>query len=91
MAAPFLIVDGYNLLHAAGLARMLYGPGDLERARQRLLSLLAERLRSDERRRCRIVFDAQTDLGGRPRCCNHHGITVQLRRRDRTPTRKSNG
>lgn len=76
MSAPFLIIDGYNLLHAAGLARMQYGPGDLERARRRLLALLAEKLRSDERRRCTVVFDAQQAPGDLPRQFDHHGITV---------------
>jgi predicted RNA-binding protein with PIN domain len=75
---PFLIIDGYNLLHAAGLARMHYGPGDLDRARQKLLALLAERLRFEERRRCCVVFDALHDHSGRPRRTNHFGIDVQF-------------
>lgn len=59
MATPFLIVDGYNLLHAAGLARLRYAPGDLERARHRLLALLCEKLTAAEQLRCTVVFDAQ--------------------------------
>jgi len=77
MSAPYLLIDGYNLLHAAGLARMQYGPGDLERARHRLLALLAEKLRADERSRCTVVFDAQQApqdlLPSQP----HHGISVR--------------
>lgn len=58
MSAPFLIIDGYNLMHAAGLARANYGPGDLARQRHELLVRLARLLTSDERKRCTVVFDA---------------------------------
>ena len=78
MSAPFLIIDGYNLLHAAGLARVQYGPGDLERARHRLASLLAEKLRADERPRCVVIFDAQQAPSDVPRQSQHHGITLQF-------------
>lgn len=54
-----LLIDGYNLLHAAGLARRRYGPGDLERSRHELLRLIAGQM-SDEQRRCTtFVFDAK--------------------------------
>ncbi len=59
MATPFLLIDGYNLLHAAGLARVRYAPGDLERARHRLVAMLSEKLTPAERLRCTVVFDAQ--------------------------------
>jgi uncharacterized protein len=58
MALPFLIIDGYNLMHAWGLARQRYGPGDLERLRERYLRQLANRLSEDQRRRTTVVFDA---------------------------------
>jgi len=58
MAKQFLIIDGYNLMHAAGLARPRYGPGDLERSRNRLLRFLKSALPDDLRRRTTIVFDA---------------------------------
>lgn len=78
MSPPFLLIDGYNLLHAAGFARLQYGPGDLERARRRVLVLLAEKLRADERPRCTVVFDAQQAFGDLPQQADHHGITVQF-------------
>jgi uncharacterized protein len=59
VATPFLLIDGYNLLHAAGLARVRYAPGDLERLRHRLVAMLAEKLTPAERLRCTVVFDAQ--------------------------------
>lgn len=61
-----LIIDGYNLLHAAGLARTSYGPGDLERVRNRLVARLANLLTDDERRRTVIVFDAKDAPPGLP-------------------------
>ncbi len=60
MGVPFLIIDGYNLLHAAGLARIRYAPGDLERLRTRLLGMLAEKLLPVEQLRCTVVFDGQS-------------------------------
>ena len=58
MTSKFLVIDGYNLLHAAGLARATYGPGDLARKRLELLVKLARRLTIEERKRCTVVFDA---------------------------------
>ena len=48
---PRLLIDGYNLLHAAGLARRRYGRDGLERSRNRLLDLLAGLLTDAERPR----------------------------------------
>lgn len=62
-----LLIDGYNLLHAAGLARRTYGPGEFERTRQRLLKLVAGQLLARERERTTVVFDApQQSLGPSP-------------------------
>ena len=58
MARRFYLIDGYNLLHAAGLARDHYAPGAFERQRVKLLNFLAWRLNADERSRTTIVFDA---------------------------------
>lgn len=58
MPLPYHLIDGYNLLHAAGLARATYGPGDLERARTGLLVRIADGLGDAERERTTVVFDA---------------------------------
>lgn len=76
MGAPFLIIDGYNLLHAAGLARLRYGPGDLDRARFRMLGMLCEKLTADEQSRCTVVFDARNSPSDIPRDVMHHGLRV---------------
>jgi predicted RNA-binding protein with PIN domain len=76
VSTPFLLIDGYNLLHAAGLARVRYAPGDLERARHRLIAMLSEKLTPAERLRCTVVFDAQEAPYGQPRESQVHDITV---------------
>jgi predicted RNA-binding protein with PIN domain len=54
-----VIIDGYNLLHAAGLARPTYGAGDLDRARRRLLLRVADLIDEAYRELFTIVFDAK--------------------------------
>lgn len=76
MSVPFLLIDGYNLLHAAGLARPRYGPGDLERARHRLVAMLCEKLTPAEQSRCTVVFDAQNAPADVQREARQHEILV---------------
>jgi predicted RNA-binding protein with PIN domain len=54
-----LLIDGYNLMYAAGFVRARYGPGDLERCRLRLLNLVAGHLDEAQRLRTTIIFDAR--------------------------------
>lgn len=58
MPLTYHLVDGYNLLHAAGLARATYGPDDYERVRFALLVKIAEGLDDASRARTTVVFDA---------------------------------
>lgn len=67
MPKPFLIIDGYNLMHAAGMSSRRYGPGQFEKSRHRFLRFLANHLGERERRRTTIVFDAQNARPGGPR------------------------
>ncbi|MBT4866574.1 MAG: hypothetical protein HON53_15840 [Planctomycetaceae bacterium] len=67
MAQSYLIIDGYNLMHAAGMARHKYGPGDLERCRKRVLHFLSQHLSAAERARTTVVFDAADAPPGLPR------------------------
>ena len=71
MAAPFHIIDGYNLLHAAGLGRPTYGPGDLQRVRNRLLSHLRTHLAAAERAGCTRVYSEDLSDGQ-----DYDGVTV---------------
>lgn len=76
MSAPILLIDGYNLLHAAGLAQSEYRPGDLLRCRTRLLKLLLGKLSSAEIQTTTIVFDARDPPPDRPARVVISGITV---------------
>ena len=58
MARLYLVIDGYNLMHAAGLGRSEYGPGELERNRQRLLTRVAGVLDEQIAADTLVVFDA---------------------------------
>jgi predicted RNA-binding protein with PIN domain len=69
-----LLIDGYNLLHAAGLARRRYGPGDLERCRRDLLRLIAGQLSDEQRRRTTVVFDAKDP----PPDAGRHGTHAEI-------------
>ena len=61
-----LLIDGYNLLHAAGLAKERYAPGDLHRRRARLLQRLGVLLDSLVQQRTTVVFDARRDPPDEP-------------------------
>ena len=78
MSAPFVIVDGYNLMHAAGLARARYAPGDLKRQRHRMLVRLTSEMTAEERIRCTVVFDAIEAPSGLERSYRHGEITVMF-------------
>jgi len=78
MATPYLIIDGYNLIHAAGLARPSYGPGDLERCRHRLLRLLVNYLTDRELERAKVVFDAIEAPAGLPNRMKFEGLQVRF-------------
>ncbi|QDU81367.1 YacP-like NYN domain protein [Polystyrenella longa] len=60
MAKTYRLIDGYNLMHAAGMARERYGPGDLERFRNRFITWLASHLATSELATATLVFDAQS-------------------------------
>lgn len=56
-----VLIDGYNLLHAAGLARKRYGPGELQRRRATLLQKLASLMDPAVQARTTVVFDSQRE------------------------------
>ena len=53
-----ILIDGYNLMHAAGLMQPRFGPGGLEKARRALIGMLGGAL-GDEAARTTVVFDAR--------------------------------
>jgi hypothetical protein len=76
MAHVFLLIDGYNLMHAAGMARERYGPGDLQRARERLLKFLFQRLVPSELSKTTIVFDSREAPPGLPAGWLDKGVQI---------------
>lgn len=76
MPQPFILIDGYNLMHASGLARRTYGPGDLEVCRNRLLQQLAARLNEAACQRTTVVFDAFESNSNDRRHQHLHGLSV---------------
>jgi predicted RNA-binding protein with PIN domain len=76
VAARFLLIDGYNLLHAAGMARRSYGPGDLQRCRERLLRHLVSHLTAAEIGRALVVFDAREPPPDRPANQIYRGLRI---------------
>ena len=74
-----LIIDGYNLLNAAGITPREPGPATFERSRQALLNFLVWALEPDELRKTTVVFDAGPNAPRNlPRTFSHHGITVRF-------------
>ena len=76
MPLPFVIIDGYNLMHAAGMARARYGPGGFEKSRNRFLNYVINRLRPEELARTTIVFDAGQSRNDGTRESELEGMTV---------------
>ena len=75
------LIDGYNLLHALGLARKHGGRAAWDRARRILLDWLADR-HGAIAGTVTVIFDAQNSLGGVVEE-THRGLRV-LRDRGRT-------
>lgn len=71
-----ILIDGYNLLHASGVAGRGRGPGWLERSRRALLNFLAASLDDEQRARTTVVFDAKCAPPDLPRQVTHRGLTV---------------
>jgi predicted RNA-binding protein with PIN domain len=76
VGARFLLIDGYNLLHAAGLARTDYLPDELRRQREKLLRLVARQLSAAEVPRVTVIFDARDPTVDRPNTSRFAGMAV---------------
>jgi predicted RNA-binding protein with PIN domain len=71
------LIDGYNLLHAMGVARRRMGKDGLERARQNLLGLLHGSF-GDESGNVTVIFDAARPPPGVPAELDYRGIHVRF-------------
>lgn len=73
-----LLIDGYNLMYAAGIVGAGRGPGGLERSRAALVRFVAESLDDAERGSVVIVFDAAGAPPGLPATLVASGLTVRF-------------
>ncbi|HJN09188.1 MAG: NYN domain-containing protein [Pirellulaceae bacterium] len=71
-----ILIDGYNLLHAAGIIPRGIGTGTLQHARSALLNWLVAALEPDQVAETTVVFDAANPPAGLPRRVDHQGLTV---------------
>jgi uncharacterized protein len=69
------LIDGYNLMHAVGLAHAAMPAARFERARARLLDWLADGVRG--RAELLVVFDAQNAPYSSPEAL-HRGVRVRF-------------
>lgn len=80
VAPMAIIVDGYNLLHAAGWLPEVPGPGSFERARRAVVNFVAESAGDELARGVTIVFDATDAPPGLPVESTVRGIVVRFAR-----------
>jgi hypothetical protein len=73
-----LLIDGYNLMHAAGVVAGGAGPGGLERSRLALLNFIAESVPSETLAVTTVVFDAAGAPPGLPSTLSHRGLVVRF-------------
>lgn len=71
-----LLIDGYNVMFAAGLMQPKFGPNGLRHARTRFLERLATLVDSASLRQTTVVFDAVKSAERLDRATAHKGITV---------------
>src|SRR5262245_57105275 len=74
-----ILIDGYNLMHAAGLMKARFGPGGLEKARRALIGVLTALL--TESQSAIVVFDAhiESDRGNfEHQSHGTHGVRVEF-------------
>lgn len=70
------LIDGYNVMFAAGLMGQRFGPDGLRKARTRFLNDLARRLGPVESHLTTVVFDVRKAPGGLPTEARHKGIST---------------
>ena len=70
------LIDGYNVMFAAGLMGRKFGPEGFRKVRQRFLNDLAATLDPVDAHMTTVVFDANDAPGHVPASTRHKGITV---------------
>jgi predicted RNA-binding protein with PIN domain len=70
------LIDGYNLMFAAGLMGKRFGPDGFRKARARFLNDLASKLGPVEAHLTTVVFDVRKAPDGLPSESRHKGIAT---------------
>ena len=70
------LIDGYNLMYAAGLLGKKLGPDRFRQVRTRFLNDVASALGPIESQLTTVVFDASQAPDDQPTELNHQGISV---------------
>lgn len=73
-----ILIDGYNLMYAAGIDGGGRGPGGLQRSRSALIRFVAAALTDRDRSTTVIVFDAAGAPPGLPATIAYDGLTVRF-------------
>jgi len=73
-----LLIDGYNLMYAAGLIGQRRGPSVFRKVRRRFLNDLAATLDPVEAHQTTVVFDASSPPDNLPDETSHKGLTVEF-------------
>lgn len=73
-----LLIDGYNLMYAAGIVGVGRGPGGLERSRYALIHTVAAGLGDADRATTTIVFDAAGAPPGLPSTIMCDGVSIRF-------------
>jgi len=73
-----LIIDGYNLLYAAGMVSSVEGDGSFEADRMALLDALLAVIDANELHQTVVVFDSANPPPGLPKSLNYHEISVRF-------------
>jgi hypothetical protein len=72
------LIDGYNLLFAMGVLRPNLGPAGLEKARRRLLGLLAGAYGPEEAPHVTVIFDSARAPAGATEVQDYQGVRVRF-------------
>jgi len=73
-----LLIDGYNVMYAAGLMNQVRGPKGLHFARQRFLDRLASAAPNSTEADVTVVFDAEAAPPGFSRLARYKGLEIEF-------------
>ncbi|MEP3482136.1 MAG: NYN domain-containing protein [Fuerstiella sp.] len=75
---PYLIIDGYNLMHSMGIAKQKYADGELERCRNRMQRELANVLDETVLNMTTVVYDAFESASNDRRSFRANGMKIRF-------------